>query len=124
VFAKSFQQDGIERCFMLLCEVTLGDVQEVDSIDSMTSFDSNKYQSRKIHGQKIPDPQHTIIRDSGLLKYSKINLTKKVVIFFLGVQIPLGQLIENKKRYSTEYNTFIIYDESQIALRYLVQFRC
>lgn len=67
---------------MLLCEVTLGDVQEVDNIDIMTSFDSNKYQSRKIHGKKIPDPQHTIIRDSGLLKYSKINFKKNKVVIF------------------------------------------
>jgi hypothetical protein len=41
--------------------------------------------------------------------------------------MPLGQLIPNpqlKKRYSYRNdNEYIVYDESQVALRYLVQFR-
>jgi hypothetical protein len=41
--------------------------------------------------------------------------------------MPLGQLIPNpelKQRYSyLTYNEYIVYDESQVALRYLVQFR-
>jgi len=44
----------------------------------------------------------------------------------LGVQIPLGQLIDNKNStggYGLNYNEYIVYDEAQIALRYLVQFR-
>jgi hypothetical protein len=44
-----------------------------------------------------------------------------------GVQIPLGQLIENKNFgggwSGLNYNEYIVYDESQVALRYLVQFR-
>ncbi|CAF4373889.1 unnamed protein product, partial [Rotaria magnacalcarata] len=43
------------------------------------------------------------------------------------VHMPLGQLIANpdlKKGYrSLNYNEYIVYDELQIALRYLVQFR-
>ncbi|CAF5131045.1 unnamed protein product, partial [Rotaria socialis] len=43
------------------------------------------------------------------------------------VRMPLGQLIANpdlKKCYcSLNYNEYIVYDELQIALRYLVQFR-
>ena len=43
----------------------------------------------------------------------------------LGVQIPLGQLTENENAgyYGLNYNEYIVYDESQVALRYLVQFR-
>ncbi len=45
----------------------------------------------------------------------------------LGVQIPLGQLIDNKdfdyRYHRLNYNEYIVYDESQVALRYLVQFR-
>jgi hypothetical protein len=47
--------------------------------------------------------------------------------FSSGARMPLGQLIPNsqlKKRYSyRNYNEYIVYDESQVALRYLVQFR-
>ena len=41
--------------------------------------------------------------------------------------MPLGKLIPNpnlKNRYhSLNYNEYIVYDESQVALRYLIQFR-
>jgi hypothetical protein len=41
--------------------------------------------------------------------------------------MPLGKLIPNpelKQWYSNlNYNEYIVYDESQVALRYLVQFR-
>lgn len=96
---------------MLLCEVALGDSQEIDRNTEIynTPFDSNKYQSRKVRGQKIPDPQYTILRNTG-------------------VQMPLGQLILNKQPACdplcrSTYNEYIVFDESQIALRYLVQFR-
>ncbi|CAF1562585.1 unnamed protein product, partial [Adineta steineri] len=47
---------------------------------------------------------------------------------FSGVQIPLGQLIDNKNYGGNYYgglnhNEYIVYDESQVAIRYLVQFR-
>lgn len=50
-------------------------------------------------------------------------------IFFvcIGVRMPLGKLIPNPEpmqyRYGLNYNEYIVYDESQIAIRYLVQFR-
>ncbi len=41
--------------------------------------------------------------------------------------MPLGKLIPNpelKQRYGgLNYNEYIVYDESQVAIRYLVQFR-
>ena len=39
--------------------------------------------------------------------------------------MPLGELIQNTKfgLSGLNYNEYIVYDESQIALRYLVQFR-
>ena len=41
--------------------------------------------------------------------------------------MPLGKLISNtnlRNRYGgLNYNEYIVYDESQIAIRYLVQFR-
>jgi hypothetical protein len=56
------------------------------------------------------------------------NCFEIISIFFSSsVRMPLGQLIPNpqlEKRYSyRNYNEYIVYDESQVALRYLVQFR-
>jgi hypothetical protein len=47
-------------------------------------------------------------------------------LLILGIQIPLGQLIDRKTpglHYGLHHNEYIVYDESQVALRYLVQFR-
>lgn len=44
----------------------------------------------------------------------------------LGVQVPLGGLIDqatSPRNYGLYHNEYIIYDEAQIAIRYLVQFR-
>ena len=45
----------------------------------------------------------------------------------LGVRMPLGNIIDNTEvkpgYYGLPYNEYIVYDESQVALRYLVQFR-
>jgi hypothetical protein len=44
--------------------------------------------------------------------------------YILGVQIPLGELIDNPRgSYRLYNNEYIVYDEAQIAIRYLVQFR-
>ncbi len=62
------QDDDDERCFMLLCQVALGDSQEVDNyqVNLNKPLDLNEYQSRKAHGSQIPDPRHTITRNYGL----------------------------------------------------------
>lgn len=44
----------------------------------------------------------------------------------LGVRMPLGTLIQKSRpdyHSYLRYNEYIVYDESQVALRYLVQFR-
>ena len=52
---------------MLLCQVALGDSQNVDGYqnDLNGPLDLNKYQSRKAHGRQIPDPRYTITRNYG-----------------------------------------------------------
>ncbi|UJR15954.1 hypothetical protein I4U23_002874 [Adineta vaga] len=107
------QSDGNgERCFMILCEVALGKTKELgfDNIDNDLNkpLDTTQYQSCKGVGRSIPDPQYTITRN-------------------YGVRLPLGKLINNPeckgRFYSLNYNEYIVYDELQVALRYLVQFR-
>ncbi|CAF0863254.1 unnamed protein product [Adineta ricciae] len=107
------QTDGYgERCFMLLCEVALGKIKEtgLNYFDDQTtkSLDMSEYQSRKGVGRVVPDPRYTITCN-------------------YGVRVPLGSLIDNpdcKNNYiALNHNEYIVYDESQVALRYLVQFR-
>ncbi|CAF3795485.1 unnamed protein product [Adineta steineri] len=126
-YCSGVKQNDNERCFMLLCDVALGNIKEVGASRVQTNDDDDdeededevkdddavldlkKYQSRKGVGRSIPDPKHTIVRNDG-------------------VQIPLGQLIDNKNYGGNYYgglnhNEYIVYDESQVAIRYLVQFR-
>ncbi|CAF3862176.1 unnamed protein product [Adineta steineri] len=120
-FAKSLgycsgvkQNDGGgERCFMILCEVALGEIKEMglnndDGDDGTKQLDLNQFQSRKGTGRLIPDPRYTVTRN-------------------YGVRMPLGNMIDNTDVkvgfYGLNYNEYIVYDESQVALRYLVQFR-
>ncbi|CAF0790393.1 unnamed protein product [Adineta steineri] len=118
-FAKSLgycsgvkQNDGGgERCFMILCEVALGEIKEMglNNDDGGTKqLDLNQFQSRKGTGRLIPDPRYIVTRN-------------------YGVRMPLGNMIDNTDVkvgfYGLNYNEYIVYDESQVALRYLVQFR-
>ncbi|CAF3694044.1 unnamed protein product [Rotaria sp. Silwood1] len=102
------KSDG-ERCIMLLCEVALGKSEEIsdESDDQDEPLDFDEYQSRKGHGRSIPDPRYTITRDGS-------------------IKMPLGRLIscEEPKHssHSFKYNEYIVFDESQIAIRYIVQF--
>ncbi|UJR19473.1 hypothetical protein I4U23_022604 [Adineta vaga] len=116
VFAKSLHycsgisENGDNRYFMLLCEVALGTSQGLNNEcrDLNEPLNFKVHQSRKALGRIIPDPRYTLTRNDG-------------------VQIPLGQLIEctdpDHGYHRCQYNEYIVFDESQIALRYLVQFR-
>ncbi|CAF4722582.1 unnamed protein product [Rotaria sp. Silwood1] len=104
------QDDDDERCFMLLCKVALDNSQEVDYNDEKLNepLDLTIYQSLIANDRQIPDPQHTITRN-------------------YGVRLPLDQLINCKDSkhgyHGCAYNEYIVFDESQITLHYLVQFR-
>ncbi|CAF3709173.1 unnamed protein product [Rotaria sp. Silwood1] len=104
------QDDDDERCFMLLCKVALENSQEVDYNDEKLNepLDLTIYQSRIANDRQIPNPRHTITRN-------------------YGVRLPLDQLInctDSKHGYHRcAYNEYIVFDESQITLHYLVQFR-
>ena len=125
-----------ERCFMLLCEVALGNMQEIgvprvkenaeaegeeeneeedeeeeadeeEEVDYENPPDSTKFQSRKVYGQRVPDPKHTVTLNSG-------------------VQMPVGTLIDSRITggyFRGYYSEYIVFDEAQVALRYLIQFR-
>lgn len=118
---------------MLLCEVALGNSKETNpysrSEDDTQKPDVKLFQSRKVIGQMTPDPKYTIINPEGEFFSSIENGREKEILifsFFSGVQMPLGTLISNTSTgywYGLRYNEYIVYDESQVSLRYLIQFR-
>ena len=122
------QQGGGERCFMLLCQVALGHSQKVDryqvGVDDQFGF--NEYQSRIARGLQIPDPRYTITRNYGWFRL-RLLLNYVRIWNILGVHMPLGQLIacrDSTDAYRRRtYNEYIVFDESQVAIRYLVQFQ-
>ena len=60
-----------------------------------------------MNGRRIPDSKHTITLSSG-------------------VQMPLGELIDSSVSggyFRAHYSEYIVFDEAQVALRYLIQFR-
>ncbi len=93
--------------------------------DNTNQLDLKKFRSRKGIGQNVSDPRYTITRNYGLYYFFFKFLLN--ILGFLGVRMPLGQLISNpefKNNYGgLHHNEYIVYDESQVALRYLVQFR-
>lgn len=115
---------------MLLCEVALGhchDIIDRKSSAQTTLLDASIYQSRKAHGSSIPDPRHTIVHDSGLLIQSIRFCHSDFYTTFLGVRIPMGEVITCKdpqhSSHACTYNEYIVTDASQLIIRYIVQFR-
>lgn len=70
-YCEGIKQGASEHCFMLLCQVALGNSQDVGNskINSSEPFDFTKYQSRQAHGRQIPDPRHTITRSYGTFSF-------------------------------------------------------
>jgi len=61
---------------MLLCEVALGNSEDVlnSRIGESAQLDVTQYQSRHAHGRQIPDPRYTITRNYGIHLLISIEL--------------------------------------------------
>ena len=102
-----------ERKYMLLCEVTLGNVYELTNYQVVENAPEG-FDSVKAVGNFEPNEQYTVQLPNG-------------------AKLPLGNLIEsnlnesnfNKKLTKTynQFNQYVVYDESQVCVRYIVQFR-
>lgn len=112
MFDKSFayanrgyeQQDSF---LMILCEVVLGKSRELHSAEYIEKID-HPFSSVKGCGRRGPGYKHTVTCPNG-------------------VKIPLGKVInyeEGKpaqKLFVLEHNEYIVYNTSQIRMRYIVQ---
>uniref|UniRef100_T1IQQ9 Poly [ADP-ribose] polymerase n=1 Tax=Strigamia maritima TaxID=126957 RepID=T1IQQ9_STRMM len=87
---------------MLLCEVALGNMHELKNADFVTKLPSGKHSTKGI-GVTEPDPTVKHVDSDG-------------------VEIPLGQGVKSSvPNTSLLYNEYIVYDVSQINVKYLLK---
>ncbi|KAM3940242.1 poly [ADP-ribose] polymerase 2-like isoform 2-T2 [Leptodactylus fuscus] len=92
---------------ILLSEVALGECNELLDADYDAQKKLKGKHSTKGLGRSIPDPQKKITHD--------------------GAVVPLGPLIDtqlkNNNGYTLNYNEYIVYDNRQVRMKYLLQVR-
>ncbi|XP_015083642.1 poly [ADP-ribose] polymerase 2-like [Solanum pennellii] len=97
-YASSAAKNGV----LLLCEVALGDMNELLS----ANYDADKLPSGKLStkgvGATAPDPKASQILEDGVV-------------------VPLGNPKNQRKQGSLLYNEFIVYNVEQIRMRYVIQ---
>ncbi|CAD5118902.1 DgyrCDS7576 [Dimorphilus gyrociliatus] len=87
---------------LLLCEVALGNMYECKAAEYVTNLPKGKH-STKGKGMTVPNPEDKIITGDG-------------------VEIPLGKGTNSKgERTSLLYNEYIVYDVSQVRMKYLIK---
>jgi ankyrin repeat protein/predicted DNA-binding WGR domain protein len=95
-------------CLILLCEVVLGKTQDLYQANYEADKLPRGYLSTKGVGQTSPDPKGSIFTPNG-------------------TEVPLGSLkpVEVPANVYTHlaYNEYIVYDTSQIRLKYLIQYK-
>ena len=89
---------------LFLCEVALGNMYELTQANYVTTLPSGKHSTRGM-GRTTPDTSDHITVD--------------------GVTVPIGKPItDNTFNTSLQYDEFIVYDTSQIRMRYAVLVDC
>lgn len=87
---------------MLLCEVALGNMYECKGAEYVTDLPKGKH-STKGKGMTIPNPDAKVLTEDG-------------------VEIPLGKGTKSTgERTSLLYNEYIVYDVSQVRMKYLIK---
>lgn len=95
-FASNSNPTGL----MLLCEVALGDMYERENAEYITKLPSGKYSTKGV-GRTAPDQKGSVFTQDG-------------------VEIPMGKCVDSgRSRTALLYNEYIVYDVSQINIKYL-----
>ncbi|XP_064640278.1 poly [ADP-ribose] polymerase 2-like [Lineus longissimus] len=101
-FASRAKSTGL----LLLCEVSLGQTNDLLSADYAADKLPKKKHSVKGLGSVAPDPKKTFVTPDG-------------------VTVPLGKPvntnIDNPNGYTLNYNEYIVYDTKQVKMKYLVK---
>ena len=97
---KSANYMGITRGIgiMFLCEVALGNMYERTSCEYITELPSGKHSTKGL-GTQTPED-------------SNIELD--------GIKVPIGKLVNSNITSSLNYDEFIVYDHTQVKLKYIV----
>ncbi|XP_076462850.1 uncharacterized protein LOC143295161 [Babylonia areolata] len=109
--------------FMLLCEVALGkqrvlnedddDDDDDEDVDKSSKAVDEDFNSSVVYGYHFPDPDYDILLPSGEV----MSLGDSVTEYYYTTSS--GQ----DRRRSTNYNEYVVYQESQVCIRYLLQYR-
>ncbi|KAF2885554.1 hypothetical protein ILUMI_20622 [Ignelater luminosus] len=88
---------------LLLCEVALGEMYELENAKYVEKLPKGKHSVKGI-GRTEPDPKHTKELPGG-------------------VHVPLGKgiVMDRSKATSLLYNEYIVYNEAQVNMRYLLK---
>jgi hypothetical protein len=97
---KSANYMGITRGMgiMFLCEVALGNMYERSACEYITELPSGKHSTKGL-GTQTPEE-------------SNIELE--------GTKVPIGKLVGSNVSSSLNYDEFIVYDQTQVKLKYIV----
>jgi len=117
VFTKSFRYTGDnvggetpDYRLLLLCEVVLGDMQELEKPQFVEELQL-PYKSVLGMGRYVPKPNEK-------------------VVFPNGCTVPVGRVVDLKeekkekfreKKFAMDNNEYVVYDNSQVRIRYVVQ---
>ncbi len=92
---------------MLLCEVALGNVKELQTYYETADSLPDGYDSVKALGKREPNPSGNIYMPNGVV-------------------CPLGEMVNRNGKnvmWSTLNNSqYVVYNESQVVIRYIVQY--
>ncbi|GMR59960.1 hypothetical protein PMAYCL1PPCAC_30155, partial [Pristionchus mayeri] len=90
-----------QDAFLLLCDVALGAVQEEATATNVNPLKKG-FTAVKGMGYQFPDPSTLFNHPNGYV-------------------VPSGKSTKGEKKFYLEYNEFIVYDVSQVRIRYLVR---
>ncbi|KAF8386350.1 parp-1 [Pristionchus pacificus] len=90
-----------DDAFLLLCDVALGQIQEETNATGNNPL-KNGCNAVKGMGYQFPDPSNVHVHDEGFV-------------------VPYGKATRGLHKICLDYNEFIVYDMSQVRIRYLVR---
>lgn len=110
-FNRDLKKTKPSKRYVFLCEVNLGKMKKLYQAEQVTGIPNNEFQSVMGYGRIAPDPKGSLFVPSGMI-------------------IPVGKLTQNPEpklrkdeHWALQHNEFVVYDTSQVRVRYLFELR-
>ena len=107
----SIETKKLAKKYVFICEVALGNPLQLLNAQDVKGIPNSEHQSVMGYGRLGPDPKGHIYMPNGCA-------------------VPLGNLIDSpplakfgKETFGLQHNEYIVYDTSQIRIRYIIEFR-